>query len=394
MAGRCLGDIRTDGEHSMMLTLAAVAHTGTALWYLTRATGLISLILLSATVVLGIVASVGWTTERWPRFLSQAVHRNLSLFCIALLAIHIVTTVADGYVPISYLDAFIPFLTPYRPLWIGLGALAFDMLLAVGITSGLRRRIGVRAWRGVHYLAYACWPIAVLHGLGSGTDARLPIMVLIEVVCIASVVSAVAWRLVASRRLPSSRRLVAAGGTAALVIGIGAFALAGPLQPGWSRRAGTSAAVLAEINARYAASSVGNASGSATSPTVPSTTAPSSTSIIPTSPFTANVSGTIKTSAPNSAGGVEVLLSMELQGSNTALVVKLIGTPVNGGVSMTSSSVALGNAQGVVTALDGSTIGATVLGPRGRIELDMQLSIDQSTGSITGTVSGTSRNNQ
>jgi sulfoxide reductase heme-binding subunit YedZ len=378
----------------MMLTLAAVAHSGTALWYLTRATGLISLILLSATVVLGIVASVGWTTERWPRFLSQAVHRNLSLFCIALIAIHIVTTVADGYVPISYLDAFIPFLTPYRPLWIGLGALAFDMLIAVGITSGLRRRIGVRAWRGVHYLAYACWPIAVLHGLGSGSDARLPIMVLTEVVCIASVVSAVAWRLVAARRLPSSRRLVAASGTAALVIGIGAFALAGPLQPGWSRRAGTSAAVLAEINARYAANTVGNASGNATSPTVPSTTAPSSTSVIPTAPFTANVSGTIKTSAPNSAGGVEVLLSMELQGSNTALVVKLIGTPVNGGVSMTSSSVALGNAQGVVTALDGSTIGATVRGPRGRMDLEMQLSIDQSTGSITGTVSGTSRNNQ
>jgi sulfoxide reductase heme-binding subunit YedZ len=375
-----------------MLTLAAVAHSGTALWYLTRATGLISLVLLSATVVLGVVASVGWTAARWPRFLSQAVHRNLSLFCIALIAIHIVTTVADGYVPISYLDAFIPFLTPYRPLWIGLGALAFDMLLAVGITSGLRRRIGVRAWRGVHYLAYACWPIAVLHGLGSGSDARLPIMVLIEVACLASVVSAVAWRLAAARRIPGTWRLAAAGGAAALVIGIGAFAVAGPLQPGWSRRAGTSAAVLAEINARYAAQTVGNASGSAASPTVPRTTTPPSASIIPTPPFTAGVTGTIQTSAPNSAGGVEVLLSMELQGSNTALVVKLIGTPVNGGVSMTSSSVALGSAQGVVTALDGSTIGATVRGPRGRIDLNMQLSIDQSTGSITGTVSGTSRN--
>src|ERR1035437_7690940 len=124
----------------MTLTLAAVAHSGTALWYFTRATGLISLILLSATVVLGIVASVGWTSAQWPRFVSQAVHRNLSLLCIALIAIHIVTTVADGYVPIGYVDAFIPFLTPYRPLWIGLGALAFDMLLAVGITSGLRRR--------------------------------------------------------------------------------------------------------------------------------------------------------------------------------------------------------------------------------------------------------------
>ena len=130
---------------------------------------------------------------------SQAVHRNLSLFCLALIAIHIVTTVADGFVPIGYLDGFVPFLTPYRPLWIGLGALAFDMLLAVAITSGLRRRIGTRTWRGVHYLAYACWPIAVLHGLGSGTDTRLPIMLFIEVVCIA-----VRWL------GPSVRRIVAA----------------------------------------------------------------------------------------------------------------------------------------------------------------------------------------
>ena len=201
MACSRAGAVEPRGVCVTMVTLAAVAHSGTALWYLTRATGLISLILLSATVVLGIVASVGWTAARWPRFLSQAVHRNLSLFCIALIAIHIVTTVADGYVPISYWTRSYRSSRHIRPLWIGLGALAFDMLLAVGITSGLRRRIGVRAWRGVHYLAYACWPIAVVHGLGSGSDARLPIMMLIEVVCIAAVVSAVAWRLVAARRL-------------------------------------------------------------------------------------------------------------------------------------------------------------------------------------------------
>jgi hypothetical protein len=246
----------------------------------------------------------------------------------------------------------------------------------------------------VHYLAYVCWPIAVLHGLGSGSDARLSIMVLIEVVCIASVVSAVAWRLVAARGLPNSRRLAAAGATVALVIGIGVFALFGPLQPGWSRRAGTSAPVLAEINARFATKTVGSASGSTPSTTVPSTTTPSSRGVIPASPFTANVTGTIKTSNQNSAGEVEVLLSMQLQGSNASLVVKLIGTAVNGGVSMSSSSVALGTEQGTVTALDGSTIGATVRGPSGRIDLDMQLSISQSTGSITGTVSGTSRNEQ
>ncbi len=373
----------------MMLALAAAPHSGTALWYLTRASGLISLILLSATVVLGIVASVGWTATQWPRFASQAMHRNLSLFCISLIAIHIVTTVADGFVPITYLDAFVPLISPYRPLWIGMGALAFDMLLAVGITSALRRRIGVRVWRGVHYLAYACWPIAVLHGLGSGSDARLSIMMLTEVFCITSVVGAVAWRLVAARRLPTTRRLTAAGATAALVVGIGVFASVGPLQPGWSRRAGTSPAVLAEINARFAAS--GTTPNTSPAPTtVPSTTAPPSGDI-PASPFTANVTGTIKTSSQNSTGEVEVLLSMQVEGSNTSLVVKLMGAPVNGGVAMSSSSVTLGNAQGVVTSLVGSTVGATVRAPSGRVDLNMQLSINQATGSISGTVTGTSR---
>ena len=178
------------------------------------------------------------------------MHRNLSLFCLALIAIHIVTIV----LPIGYLDAFVPFLTPYRPLWIGLGALAFDMLLAVAITSGLRRRIGVSTWRGVHYLAYACWPIAVLHGLGSGTDTRLPIMLFIEVVCIAvGSGGAVAWRIVAARGMPNVGRLATAGATTVVVIGIGVFALAGPLRPGWSKRAGTSSVLLAQIAAKFAA---------------------------------------------------------------------------------------------------------------------------------------------
>ena len=188
------------GAAMMAALVATVGHGSTALWYLTRATGLVSLILLSATVVLGTVASVGWTTDRWPRFLSQSVHRNLSLFCLALIAIHVVSTVGDGYVPIGLADAVIPFRSPYRPVWVGLGALAFDLLLAVALTSALRRRIGVAVWRGVHWLAYACWPIAVVHGLGSGSDARLPGATLVFVACTGSVAAAVAWRLVAGQR--------------------------------------------------------------------------------------------------------------------------------------------------------------------------------------------------
>jgi sulfoxide reductase heme-binding subunit YedZ len=376
-----------------MMASVFVSH-GTALWYLTRATGLVSLILLSGTVILGIISSVGWTAHRWPRFLSQAVHRNLSLFCLALIGIHIVTTVADGFVPIGYLDAFVPFLTPYRPLWIGLGALAFDMLLAVAITSGLRRRIGTRTWRGVHYLAYVCWPIAVFHGLGSGTDTRLPIMLLIEVVCIASVVGAVAWRIVAARGMPNAGRLATAGATTVVVIGIGVFALAGPLRPGWSKRAGTSSALLAQIAAKFASQSATSPSGTSASPTVPSTTQPASTSALPTVPFTASVTGTVQTSSPNSAGDVTVQLTLQVQGTNAPLVVRLSGPAVNGGVSMTSSNVTFGTDQGAVTGLDGSNVQATVSGPSGKVDLVLQLTIDQNAGTISGTVSGTARGGQ
>jgi sulfoxide reductase heme-binding subunit YedZ len=225
-----------------MISLVAVttAHGSTALWYLTRSTGLVSLILLTATMVLGLVASVGWTTERWPRFASQTFHRNLSLLCLVLIAIHIITTVADGYVAIGYIDAVVPFLSGYRPLWVGFGALAFDLLLAVAITSGLRRRIGANSWRSVHWLAYLCWPIALLHALGTGSDTRLSVGMAIEWLCVAAVIVVGGWRLATGRvRSPGWRLGVAVAGVA-VAVGIGIFALLGPLRLGWSHRAGAS----------------------------------------------------------------------------------------------------------------------------------------------------------
>ncbi len=249
--------------------VATVGHGSSALWYLTRATGLVSLMLLTATVVLGTVASVGWTTDRWPRFLSQSVHRNLSLFCLALIGVHIVSTVGDGYVPIGVADAVIPFRSSYRPIWVGLGALAFDMLLAVAITSGLRRRIGTAAWRGVHWLAYACWPIAVVHGLGSGTDARLPGALLIFAACIASVTAAAAWRLAVGRARSVTWRLGGVLAGAVVLLTIAVFAAAGPLRPGWSHRAGTSPALLAQLAGSATGSSTAGGAGTRLRPQCP-----------------------------------------------------------------------------------------------------------------------------
>ena len=374
---------------------ATVGHGSTAMWYLTRSTGLVSLVLLSATVFLGIVSSVGWTTERWPRFLSQAVHRNLSLLCLSLIAVHVVTTVADGYVPIGYLDAVVPFHTPYRPLWVGLGALAFDLLIAVGITSGLRRRIGVRAWRGVHWLAYLCWPIAVLHGLGSGSDTRLSVALAVEVICVVAVVGAAAWRLLTGRARSVWWRVGAGAAGCVALLGIAIFALAGPLQPGWSRRAGTSAKVLAQLSSSTSTTapagvSQGSSGTSAPGPT-PTSTPTASGSGIPPTPFSANVSGSYQTSTPTSAGQVEVVLTMQVAGrSSSPLVVRLDGTAVNGGVAMSSSRVTWGEDTGTVTALNGSTIEAAVSGGAGSMDLAMDLVLDRSSGSVTGTVSGSS----
>ncbi len=372
----------------MAVLVATVGHGSAALWYLTRATGLVSLILLSITVVLGTVASVGWTTDRWPRFLSQSVHRNLSLFCLALIAIHVVSTVGDGYVPIGLADAVIPFRSPYRPVWVGLGALAFDMLLAVAITSALRRRIGAAAWRGVHWLAYACWPIAVVHGLGSGSDARLPGATLVFVACTGSVVAAVAWRLVAGRARSVGWRLGGALAAAAVLLVITAFAVGGPLRPGWSRRAGTSSALLAQLAGAAATSYASSTPAAGTPPTTPSR-APAETSAIPATPFSTSVSGTVATSAPDAQGESEVTLTMRLADTTAPLEVRIVGPAVNGGIAMRRSNVSFGTLTGQVTALDGSDVGAVVSGPSGSINLTMSLALDPNAGTLTGQISGT-----
>ncbi len=364
--------------------VASVGHGSAALWYLTRATGLVSLLVLSATVVLGTVASVGWTTDRWPRFLSQSVHRNLSLFCLALIGIHVVSTVGDGYVPIGLADAVIPFRSPYRPIWVGLGALALDLLLAVAITSALRRRIGVAAWRGVHWLAYACWPIAAVHGLGSGSDTRLPGAMLVFVGCTGSVAAAVAWRLAVGRARSASWRLGGAAAGAAVLFVIAAFAVAGPLRPGWSHRAGTSTALLAQLSGSAATSF----SGATTNPSRPQPHSASAASGVPTTPFQTSVSGTVATSAPNATGESEVSLSLQLADTSTPVQIHIIGPSVSGGVEMRRSAVSFGPLNGQVTALDGSNIGAVVTGPTGSLSLTMNLSLDPGTGTLTGQLAG------
>lgn len=173
---------------------------GPGLWYATRAAGLVTLLLLTVSVLLGILTSGRFASGAWPRFLTLGLHRNVSLLAAVFLALHVATTVLDTFVSIPLTSAFIPFVSPYRPFWLGLGAVALDLLIALVATSLIRNRLGLRAWRGVHWAAYVCWPVALAHGLGTGTDRRTIWVLTLTAACVAAVAAAAAWRVVTAAR--------------------------------------------------------------------------------------------------------------------------------------------------------------------------------------------------
>jgi sulfoxide reductase heme-binding subunit YedZ len=177
---------------------------GPGLWYATRATGLVSLLLLTASVLLGLLTAGRFATDRWPRFLTQGLHRNVSLLVLVFLAIHVATNVIDTFVSIPVTAVFIPFAGSYKQPWLALGTIACDLLVALVATSLARNRLGHRSWRRVHWLAYACWPVALAHGLGIGTDRRTAVVLVLTVACIASVLAAATWRLVMAVRAGSA----------------------------------------------------------------------------------------------------------------------------------------------------------------------------------------------
>jgi methionine sulfoxide reductase heme-binding subunit len=214
-----------------------------ALWYLSRATGAVALVLLTLTLTLGVVDVERFTSPRFPRFVVDGWHRGVSLLTCALLALHIATTLLDSYAPIRLVDVVIPFTGSYRPLWLGLGALALDLLVALIVTSLLRARIGVRTWRVVHWAAYACWPVALLHGLGTGSDVRAGWLTWTSLACGAVVVLAIVVRL-ADRQTTPGVRAGAAGALVAGVIGLGIWLPSGPLAKGWAAKSGTPASLL------------------------------------------------------------------------------------------------------------------------------------------------------
>ena len=223
----------------VLLAAAAATSEPSVYWYATRGLGLTTLVVLTVTVSLGILTATRWSGERTPGFVAVDLHRNLSLIAICLLVAHMVTTVLDPFAHITVRDVLVPFGAAYRPVWLGLGVVAFWILTGVAATSLLRRRIGPRLWRLIHWTAYASWPLAVVHGLGTGSDARSPWMVSIVASCVAAVLVAIVERVRDGRVVTLPVRAAAATAAVAFTVGLTAWAMSGPLQAGWSARAGT-----------------------------------------------------------------------------------------------------------------------------------------------------------
>ena len=168
---------------------------GPGLWYVSRATGLVALLMLTASVLLGLLAACRFGGDRWPRFLNQGLHRNVSLLVVVFLTLHVASTVLDTYTSIPLTAAFLPFTSSYKPGWLALGAVALDLLVALIVTSLVRGRLGYRTWRTLHWLSYACWPVAVAHGLGIGTDKSVTWVIALTIGCMGCVGAVVTWRI-------------------------------------------------------------------------------------------------------------------------------------------------------------------------------------------------------
>ena len=197
-----------------------------AIWYATRASGVAAYVVLSLVVSLGLTLGGKAQSRRWPRFSVEDIHRFGGLLVGSLVGIHVLTIAADSYLPFSLTQLLVPFTSTYRPLWTGLGIAAAEILVALAVTNHYRKRMPYRFWRKAHYLNFAVWAFASLHGLFGGTDRGAIWLAILYAAAVATVVTLLVWRFGSS--LARSRRFAAGALTA---VGLPILIL-GPLHRG------------------------------------------------------------------------------------------------------------------------------------------------------------------
>ena len=146
--------------------------SSTTLWYATRASGIVTLVLLTLTMVLGLATTNRARARHWPGYAQQEIHRRISMIAMVFVGLHVLTSV-PRYVRLDQVDLDPRSLhaSPYDRFWVGVGTIGLDLMVVVFISSLLRPRLKPATWRALHWLAYLCWPVALAHTFGMGTDA-------------------------------------------------------------------------------------------------------------------------------------------------------------------------------------------------------------------------------
>lgn len=364
------GTLQRIGGAGMLATVSI-----SPLWYISRSAGFVGLALLGMIGILGIITAGKFTPKRGSRFLAPEIHRSLSLLAVVVLAIHVASAVLDKYSHIGFRDIFVPFVSQYRPVWVGLGAAAVDLGIAIMVTSLLRVRMGYKSWKLVHWASYPIFVLSVIHGLGTGSDSAITLGKAIYLIVGGSFILAVLARLM-SAKVFGARRALLYGTSFAMPLVVVAWAFSGPFTNSWTKRA----------SGNFLGSAAG-ASVGVTTPTVPVLAIPPGYS----SPW----SGRIDQSAPNSQGEVALRLIGPLSGSpGYQLSIVLIGVAEDGGISMNSSRVEIATGRGTpvyrgtVTSLQGATIASQITTASGsQINFTAVLSLNNNGSAFSGKVS-------
>jgi hypothetical protein len=310
----------------------------TVAWTVARAGGFTAYILLTLAVALGLALSLRWQSPRWPRLLTNDLHRFLTLLSLAFVAIHGLAVWLDPFMRFGWMEVLVPLMSHYRSLWMALGIVAGYLALAVWLSTELRPRIGYAWWRRLHALAFAIYALATVHGLATGSDTRTAWALGLYAGSALLVGSLLGVRLLTpvgtrGRAYPNLASLVAL-----LLLGGVLWTATGPAQPGWNAIANN-----------------GQGSGARG---VQAATGPTTGGVF-AAPFTANVQGTLTQNQPDAAGGVTLRVDTTLSGGAAgAFQVLLQGQPANdGSVAVTAGRVTLAGPGGGA-ALPGRATGA------------------------------------
>ena len=201
-------------------------------WYAARAAGVAAYVALTLVIAVGIGLAGKVQARTWPRFAVEDVHRFGGLLVGWLVGLHVLAIAIDSYLPFSLGQLIVPFASRYRPLWTGLGIAAAELLVALAITNRQRKRLPHPFWRRAHYLNFAVWTLASLHGLMAGTDRGAAWLAILYGVCVATVLMLLFWRF--GGYVLRSPRVATAGAVTVVVLPL---LIMGPLRhspPAWN----------------------------------------------------------------------------------------------------------------------------------------------------------------